>query len=172
MTVASLVLRFGGSETQAIAGLLHDAPEDCGGQPLLDEIRRRFGDRVADIVADCSDSLAEDAAAKAPWRERKLAHLQHVMGLSQESALVAVCDKIANLQDIVADFQRDGEQTFARFLGGGDGTRAYYRAMFQLLEPAVPGEATEVFGELLGRLDSHPLDPSVDPIQEFAGRTA
>lgn len=171
LTVAVLILRFGGSETQAIAGLLHDAPEDCGGQPVLDEIRRRFGESVADIVEDCSDSLTENADAKAPWRERKLTHLQHAADLSEESALVAVCDKIANLQDIVADYLRDGEDTFTRFRGGPIGTRAYYRAMFHLLEPAVPGEATEVFRDLLGRVDSHPLDPSVDPIQEFADRT-
>ena len=31
MTVAALVLEHGGAEDQAIAALLHDGPEDCGG---------------------------------------------------------------------------------------------------------------------------------------------
>ena len=47
MAVCSLVLEDGGDEDQAIAALLHDGPEDQGGQPVLDEIRRRFGDEVA-----------------------------------------------------------------------------------------------------------------------------
>jgi len=72
LRVTGLVLKFGGSEDQAIAGALHDAPEDCGGQPVLAEIGRRFGAMVAQIVKDCSDSLVEDPDGKAPWRERKI----------------------------------------------------------------------------------------------------
>lgn len=58
--VSSLVLAAGGDEDMAIAALLHDGPEDQGGQVVLDEIRERFGDRVAHIVEGCTDSLAED----------------------------------------------------------------------------------------------------------------
>jgi (p)ppGpp synthase/HD superfamily hydrolase len=47
MGVASLVLEAGGDEDLAIAALLHDVVEDCGGAPMLKEVRRRFGARVA-----------------------------------------------------------------------------------------------------------------------------
>ena len=57
MAVASLVLENGGDEQEAIAALLHDGPEDCAGEQTLDEIRRLFGDRVAHIVAGCTDSM-------------------------------------------------------------------------------------------------------------------
>src|SRR5262245_4788108 len=73
MTVAALVLEHGGDEDQAIAALLHDAVEDQGGEPTLAEIRRAFGDGVAAIVADCTDSWTE--GEKALWRERKEAYL-------------------------------------------------------------------------------------------------
>jgi len=55
MAVSSLVLEDGGTETEAIAGLLHGAIEDCGAQvePIL---RQRFGDAVVDIVVECSDA--------------------------------------------------------------------------------------------------------------------
>ncbi|MGC1978440.1 MAG: HD domain-containing protein, partial [Candidatus Sulfotelmatobacter sp.] len=56
MGVASLVLEFGGDEDMAIAALLHDVVEDCGGAPMLKEIRRKFGSRVAKIVDGCTDS--------------------------------------------------------------------------------------------------------------------
>jgi len=67
MTVAALVVEHGGNEDQAIAGLLHDAAEDQGGVQTLAEIRTIFGDTVAEIVSDCTDTWKEP---KPPWRER------------------------------------------------------------------------------------------------------
>src|SRR6187455_439835 len=71
MSVSALVLEDGGDEDQAIAALLHDAVEDQGGAPILEEIRARFGNRVAAIVAGCTDT---DVIPKPPWRERKEKH--------------------------------------------------------------------------------------------------
>src|SRR5215218_8438635 len=68
MGVASIVIDDGGGEDEAIAALLHDAPEDCGGRERLGDIRTRFGDAVARIVEDCTDSWT---TPKAPWAERK-----------------------------------------------------------------------------------------------------
>src|SRR6202165_4357400 len=56
MGVASLVLEFGGDEDLAIAALLHDVVEDCGGATMLKEVRRRFGKRVAHVVDGCTDT--------------------------------------------------------------------------------------------------------------------
>ena len=57
MAVASLVLEAGGDEDLAIAALLHDVVEDCGGMPRLREVRKMFGPRVAKIVEGCTDSF-------------------------------------------------------------------------------------------------------------------
>ena len=62
--VAALVLEDGGGEDEAIAALLHDSVEDRGGQPRLDDIRHRFGDRVASIVRAASDAVPERGAAR------------------------------------------------------------------------------------------------------------
>src|SRR5487761_659863 len=75
MTVAALILEHGGNEDQAIAGLLHDAPEDQGGAATLAEIRRRFGDVVAQLVDDCTDSWTEKGEEKPEGRARKEAYL-------------------------------------------------------------------------------------------------
>lgn len=72
LTVCSLVLEDDGDENQAIAVLLHDGPEDQGGQPVLDEIRRRFGDEVAGLVGGLTDTLVDP---KPDWRPRKKAYL-------------------------------------------------------------------------------------------------
>ena len=65
LSVASIVIEYGGDEEMAIAALLHDAVEDQGGLPRLRVIRRKFGARVARIVDGCTDSYTEP---KPPWR--------------------------------------------------------------------------------------------------------
>ena len=73
LAVAAIVLEMGSNEDEAIAALLHDVVEDQGGLETAAEIRKQFGDRVAEIVLACSDSSVSDPAAKRPWRERMVA---------------------------------------------------------------------------------------------------
>jgi len=47
MAVAATVLEYGGDEDLAIAALLHDSVEDQGGSARLEDVRNRFGERVA-----------------------------------------------------------------------------------------------------------------------------
>ncbi len=63
--VTAIALEYGANETEAIAALLHDAVEDCGGAKRLLDTERRFGKAVAKIVAGCTDT---DQVPKPPWR--------------------------------------------------------------------------------------------------------
>src|SRR2546422_5576183 len=64
--VASIALEYGADEDEAIAALLHDAVEDAGGHERLEDIRSRFGQNVAEIVAGCTDAYV---VPKPPWKE-------------------------------------------------------------------------------------------------------
>jgi (p)ppGpp synthase/HD superfamily hydrolase len=68
LAVASLVGENGGTEEEVVAALLHDAPEDQGGEATLEDIRTNFGDEVAKTVDGCTDTYEDP---KPPWRERK-----------------------------------------------------------------------------------------------------
>ena len=129
LAVSALVLEAGGTEVQAIAALLHDAPEDCGGQPRLDDIRRLFGGEVGDIVEACSDSLAEDAAEKAPWKDRKKKYLKHLRTADADVLLVSLADKLHNASAIMRDLRAVGVTVFERFNAGRSGTLWYYRRL-------------------------------------------
>ena len=95
--VSSLVLEAGGNEDEAIAGLLHDAVEDCGGLPRLADVRARFGDRVADIVLACSDSTDEEWKKVTSYWERKCRYLDHLEATGDDRAvLVSIADKAHN----------------------------------------------------------------------------
>src|ERR1044072_7917245 len=70
MGVSSIVIDDGGSEDEAIAALLHDAAEDFGGRDRLEDIRARFGDRVAKIAEAGFDSWRAPKAPGAPAKRR------------------------------------------------------------------------------------------------------
>ena len=126
MAVTSLVLEAGGDEEMAIAALLHDVVEDCGGMPRLREIRKLFGPRVAKIVEGCTDSFGEP---KPEWIERKKDYLREVKQADSETRLVSASDKLHNVRTILADYRQDGEKIWTRFNGKKEGTLWYYRAL-------------------------------------------
>jgi GTP pyrophosphokinase len=139
MGVASLVLEAGGDEDLAIAALLHDVVEDCGGAPMLKEVRRRFGKRVANIVEGCTDT---DIDPKPPWRARKENYLRHLQRADQDTRLVSAADKLHNVRSTLTDYREAGESIWARFNGGRDGTLWYYRALLDELLQRKPNRIT------------------------------
>jgi (p)ppGpp synthase/HD superfamily hydrolase len=126
MAVSSLVLEAGGDEEMAIAALLHDVVEDCGGMPRLREVRKMFGRRVARIVEGCTDCFVEP---KPDWVERKRGYLEEAKHADAETRLVSASDKLHNVRTILADYRKDGEAIWVRFNGKKEGTLWYYRAL-------------------------------------------
>ena len=132
--VASLVLEAGGDEDQAIAALLHDVPEDCGGEPRLKEIAEKFGPRVEGIVRGCSDSLVEDPEEKAPWKERKEVHINHLYDADLDTLTVTAADKAHNARSIATDLQNQGPELWKRFNANREDIIWYYESVFAVLQ--------------------------------------
>ena len=112
LSVSSLVIEGGGTEAQVIAGLLHDAVEDQGGAPILAEIRAKFGDGVATIVDQCSDT---DVVPKPPWKARKDAYIAHLDTATDDTILVSLADKLDNARAILRDYRVHGPDLWTRF---------------------------------------------------------
>ena len=134
--VASLLIEAGANEDQIIAGLLHDIPEDCGGEPRLVDIELMFGAQVSEIVRGCSDSLTDSRTEKAPWPERKALHIAHLKDGSPGVLLVTAADKLHNARAIVTDLQTIGGEVWKRF--NPETNQAlivgYYKQIYQILE--------------------------------------
>jgi len=143
--VAALVLEDGGDEDQAIAGLLHDAVEDRGGRPRLNDIRQRFGMRVATIVEGCSDAISEDGEPKGDWWGRKCGHLEHlaeVDGDLREPLLrVSMADKLSNLRATVRDAAGRDEGFWRVFKHGAASQLWYYGRMIDLFHERMPSSS-------------------------------
>jgi (p)ppGpp synthase/HD superfamily hydrolase len=124
--VTAIALEYGANETEAIAALLHDAVEDCGGAKRLRDIERKFGKAVAEIVEGCTDT---DQVPKPAWLERKKAYVAHVRLASMPTKLVSASDKLHNVRAILMDYRQEGETLWPRFTGGKQGALWYYRAL-------------------------------------------
>ncbi len=153
LTVSGTVLEYGGDEDQAIAGLLHDAAEDQGGEPRLNDIRNRFGERVADIVQACSDSMADTAAGqpKEDWNVRKERYLQHLRTLDAGTLLVSLSDKVHNARSILRDLRKEeiGESVWERFSQPKERTIWYYEQIAKTFKEVLPGQLSNELGEIV-----------------------
>ncbi len=119
--VASLVMGEAGhvsfhvTEDMIVAALLHDAVEDHGGLPRLEDIRRNFGEDVARMVECLSDSFEGEGGQKKIWEERKDAYLKRLPTESPETQLISAADKLYNARTILDDYRHVGPKVWDRF---------------------------------------------------------
>jgi GTP pyrophosphokinase len=148
--VASIVIEHGATEEEAIAALLHDAAEDQGGQAVLEDIRARFGDGVAEIVAGCTDAWTDP---KPDWRPRKEAYIAALPQASASVRLVSAADKLHNARSILRDYQALGEAVWERFTGGREGTLWYYRSLVEIFRATGPRALAEELERVISELE-------------------
>lgn len=158
LAVASLVLEDGGTEEEAIAGVLHDAIEDRGASEA--EIRARFGSPVAEIVVECTDRGGRRDASD--WKLRKQEYLDHLGGdaVSDGALRVSAADKLHNARSILADLREHGPAMWEAkgFHAGAPEQRWYYEQLAGVLEAkhdsVVTRELRRVVDELVAEIDS------------------
>lgn len=150
LSVAALVLQDGGDEDEAIAALLHDAVEDQGGEEILEIIRERFGEKVAQIVEDCSDTLV---IPKLPWRDRKETHIARIKNASPQSIRVVLADKLHNARALLRELRTQGEPVWDSFNGKKEGTLWYYRTLHNTLGETNKGYLWTEFSRVFEQIE-------------------
>jgi len=97
LEVAEHLARVGGIEDEdiLIAALLHDTIEDT--QTTADEIRELFGERVMNIVLECTDDKNLEKL------ERKRLQIVNAPHKSSEAKCIKLADKTHNLNSILVD---------------------------------------------------------------------
>jgi len=129
--VCAIVLENGGSETEAVAALLHDTIEDQGGEAQGRRIGELFGPDVERIVRGCTDSFADTSLGevKAPYAERKLNYIERLRGEPDDVALVSAADKLDNARATARNVGELGDDAWKIFKAPKPATIAYYRAL-------------------------------------------
>lgn len=159
MAVTSLVLENGGDEEEAMGALLHDGPEDCEGRETLAEIRGLFGDRVAEIVAGCTDSMEDP---KPPWQERKSRYIEHLPTAGDSVLLVSLADKVHNVRSLVVEHRQVGDSLWDRFSASREQSLWYYESLLEVFRAAdssrcavLVDEMARSLAELKGLIAGH-----------------
>jgi (p)ppGpp synthase/HD superfamily hydrolase len=159
LAVSATVLEYGGDEDLAIAALLHDSVEDQGGKARLEDVCNRFGDRVAHVVAACSDSLADTAKGerKAEWQKRKEAYLAHLDTADEDVLQVSLADKVHNARSILRDLRKAdvGEIIWSRFSQPREKTLWYYRGLADKFRERWPSQLADELREIVDVLEEN-----------------
>jgi (p)ppGpp synthase/HD superfamily hydrolase len=158
LAVAGLVLEHGGTEDEAIAGLLHDAVEDQGGKATAEHIRRQFGDTVADLVCALSDT---DVTPKPPWRMRKEEYLLHLEEAPVGLLRVSAADKLHNVRSIVRDYLHAGEDLWNRFSAPSSDQIWYYRSLADVFRRRLGGPLASDLSRAVADLEWLMVSPRI-----------
>jgi (p)ppGpp synthase/HD superfamily hydrolase len=111
-SVALLVAEDGAHDDVVTAALLHDTLEDT--DTTREEITSQFNERVASLVESVSE-IKEEEERKMDWKERKEQYLTNLGKASDDAVLIAIADKIDNIESKIETFEKDGEEIHARW---------------------------------------------------------
>lgn len=137
--VSSLVLEDGGTETEAVAGLLHDAVEDCGIE-IAPYVQKLFGDEVLRIVMECSDAAPNAGDDKEPWAIRRQEYVDHLGSASVSALRVSAADKLHNARATIGDLRETG--TWPQFNACHHQSLWYYDHVSAIVSGRLPGSRT------------------------------
>jgi len=133
MEAAAIAATITDDQEVLAAAVLHDVMEDCG--VSFEELKERFGSRVADLVR--ADSHNQGAFANATWNARKREAVRKLAGASTELRLITLADKLSNIRAIYRDYLRDGDEMFLKFNQTDKRRHAwYYRSCAALTREA------------------------------------
>ena len=124
--------------------------EDQGGIQTLEEIHKRFGANVAEIVAGCTDAYE---LPKPPWKQRKIEYLNHLNNASAGVRRVSLADKLHNSRSLLANLRLFGSHTWKRFNGGREGTLWYYRALVEIFQQGERSFMSDELARVVGEIE-------------------
>lgn len=130
------------------AAVLHDTIEDTDVD--YEEIKSRFGERIAHLVAKETDIREAPDGRKLTWQERKQRDMDNLRDSSREVKIVALGDKLSNMRAIARDYHEKGNQLWQIFRVKDKATHAWrYRGLRDALSELSDTEAFEEFDRLV-----------------------
>ncbi len=116
------------------AAVLHDTVEDAG--VSMEEIARRFGPRVAELVASETEDKQRQIPASQTWRTRKETSVTLLRGTTDMGVkALYLADKLSNIRSVYRAKQRMGDGVWQAFNQKDPGEHYWY---YQSIADAVP----------------------------------
>ncbi|MCQ2087266.1 MAG: HD domain-containing protein [Bacilli bacterium] len=133
------------------AAVLHDVVEDT--EYTLEDIRKEFGDKVAEIVDSESDEKIPGLSSGESWKQRKIIAIERLKNASIESKMVAMGDKLSNMRAIYRDYLSLGEGVWDKFhVKDVKEHEWHYRGLADSLSDLKYTEAYKEFADLIEKV--------------------
>jgi (p)ppGpp synthase/HD superfamily hydrolase len=129
-SVALLVAENGASDDAVTAALLHDTIEDTG--TTREEIVEAFNERVANLVEAVSERKDLE------WRARKEDYLAGMGKADEEALLIAVADKIDNVESRIEEYEKEGDAFLNRWKRPNADYLWFYGEALKIAESRLP----------------------------------
>lgn len=131
------------------AAVLHDTVEDT--EVTLEDLRREFGPRVADLVESESDVFIPGSDEGSSWIARKQAGIKRLASVSRDAKIVAIGDKLSNMRAIARDYRKMGDELWNIFHApNGKSDHAWrYRALADAMKELADTDAYQEFVRLV-----------------------
>ena len=113
MEAMEIVATITSDQELLAAAALHDTIEDT--DVTVEDIRREFGNRVAELVHAESDRFTEGVSEEDSWHDRKQAAIDRLSNASHDAKIVAMGDKLSNMRAIWRDYQTKGDELWNIF---------------------------------------------------------
>ncbi|MCR5430477.1 MAG: HD domain-containing protein [Eubacterium sp.] len=133
LEAAAVAAELTKDEDILIAAVLHDTVEDT--DTSIDEVRERFGDRVAELVESETENKREDLPPEETWEIRKKESLEHLKNSTDPAVKILwLADKVSNIRTLYRLYQKEGDALWNHFNMKDVKKQAwYYRTISDLL---------------------------------------
>ena len=114
LEVAQILATLTSDQDVITAGILHDIVEDTDG--TLEEIQKRFGERVAFLVSCESESDYPGENRDESWKQRKEESLKTLKNTDDQGVrMLWLADKLANMRSLAGGYSEYGERIWDIF---------------------------------------------------------
>ena len=110
---ACIAMTMTGNVEVVVAALLHDVVEDT--EYSLEDIKKKFGQKIADLVEEETENKREGMSSEETWRIRKEEAIARFATASYDAKIIALSDKLSNLRSMDRDYKTVGEKLWQRF---------------------------------------------------------
>jgi len=136
------------------AAALHDTVEDT--DVTVEQIRAKFGDRIAALVAAESDVMPEGQSEEDSWRARKQAAISRLAAAPHDAKIVALGDKLSNMRAIARDYAMKGDELWKIFHAPHPSDHEWhYRGLADSLRELSDTFAFQEFEALINQVFKH-----------------
>lgn len=151
MEVSLIVMQMTDESEVIGASLLHDVVEDT--EYTLNDIKERFGDRVAELVSYESENKRPGLPAENTWKIRKEEFLQHLTEAPIEVKMISLADKLSNMRAMLKDYEAMGENLWNKFnMKDPVEQEWYYRTVAEVTSELKNQEPWQEYSELCDKL--------------------